>query len=68
MNSYDRPLWTLGDVLGPVLRNAGLTLQGPIIRKRKGLGDYRPNGAAPKPWLRRKKDRRILSEEENKRS
>jgi hypothetical protein len=53
----------LGDILGPALKGAGLTLQGPIIRKRKGLGDYKPTHGVPKPWLRAKKDRRVLPEE-----
>jgi len=57
------PLWTLGDVLGPALKGAGLTLQGAIIKKRKGLGDYHPRHAAPRVWLRNRRDRRILPEE-----
>lgn len=56
----------LGDILAPALKGAGLTLQGPIIKKRKGLGGYKPNGPAPKPWLRGKRDRRVLTEERDR--
>lgn len=55
----------LGEILTVALKGAGLTLQGPIMKKRKGLGDYRPNHAAPKPWMRSKRDRRVLPEERN---
>lgn len=55
----------LGEILAAALKGAGLTLQGPAIKKRKGLGDYKPDMPATAHWLRAKKDRMVLPEERN---
>lgn len=62
---FSRPLWTLGDVLGPALKGAGLTLQGLPIVKRKGLGGFRPHGRTPNAWYRIKRERKEENGTEN---